>query len=464
MYDGMSFSDLHFIFIYLPVFLCLYYAAAKIFKSSTRVANLVLFFGSIIFYALGAVGQLPYLIAALSVNYFIPLLIEKYGVSFSKRKMKTFFFIILTVFDVGLLLYFKIIVGKMPMGLSFYIFQMISYAADVYMDRICAEKDFINFGTYVIMFPRLVQGPLGKYEDVSERLNYRKFEIELFYKGLVYFITGLSFKVIIADRIGLLWSTEIARIGYESISTQLAWMGAFAYSFELYYDFFGYSLMAVGLGYMLGFELANNFDNPYASLSLTEFWRRWHVTLGTWFKDYIYIPLGGNRKGKMRLILNLFIVWAVTGLWHGFGFNYMIWAMVIFIIIVLEKLFFGKFLSKENIVGRVIGHIYILFLVPLTWVVFAIEKIDRLGIYFARLFPLFGNTVGNVNQHDYIKYFGMYYPYFILAIIFCIPFITNSVLKMHKKWFSVAICMVLFGICVLLIGRGLNNPFMYAVF
>lgn len=217
--------------------------------------------------------------------------------------------------------------------------------------------------------------------------------------------------MLLANPLGKLWSQSQA-IGFESVSTPLAWMSVIAFSLQLYFDFFGYSLMAVGLGKMLGFTLLENFKHPYVSVTMTEFWRRWHITLGRWFRDYVYIPLGGNRKGTPRTTINLLIVWLLTGLWHGAGYNYLLWGLILFLIILSEKLWTGKLLNKH----KLFGHVYMILLIPLTWTVFAVNDITQLGILFTRLFPFFGKGAWSVFRYDYLKYLGQYYLFFIAGI------------------------------------------------
>lgn len=225
----------------------------------------------------------------------------------------------------------------LPLGISFYTFQITSYIIDVYLGKTKADTSFISLGAYLCMFPQLIAGPIVVYSDIRDALKQRKISVHGFDSGLKTFIVGLGYKVIIANRIGTLWN-EVCTIGYESISTPLAWLGAFAYSMQLYFDFCGYSLMAVGLGEMLGFRMPANFRHPYMARSVTEFWRRWHITLGAWFREYVYIPLGGNRKGNARTIFNLLVVWFLTGFWHGAAWNFILWGFFIFILQIIEKI------------------------------------------------------------------------------------------------------------------------------
>ncbi len=287
-------------------------------------------------------------------------------------------------------------------------------------------------------------------------LKNRAVTLAQFEEGLRTLILGLGAKVIIADRIGLLWN-NIQSIGFESISPQLAWMGAFAYSLELYFDFAGYSMMAMGLGRMLGFEIPVNFRHPYASRSVSEFWRRWHITLGKWFREYVYIPLGGNRRGKGRTFVNLAVVWSLTALWHGADCNFLIWGASLLVLLGLEKLFLLRFLEKS----RILGHVYLLFVVPLTWVAFAVTDIGQLGVYFTRLFPFFGETAAMVNRLDYVKYMNSYWPLFLLGAVFSTPYPVRIYEAVKKKWAGTIAVALILVLDLYYLAISTNNPFMY---
>ena len=274
--------------------------------------------------------------------------------------------------------------------------------------------------------------------------------------GLKTFTIGLGYKVLIANRLGGLWG-EIADIGFDSISTQLAWMGIFAYSLQLYFDFCGYSLMAIGLGRIMGFELPKNFDYPYMSVTMTEFWRRWHITLGTWLREYVYIPLGGNRKGKAAMLRNTFVVWLLTGLWHGASWNFIIWGLVLFAIIMSEKFWTGKFLNKYKLVG----HCYMILIIPLTWLLFAVTDFHQLGIYFRQLFPFFKEENAAVFEQDYIKYWDIYKKFFIAGLIFSTRIPEMIYKKIKDSLFGIVILLVVFWMSVYCMYKGMNDPFMY---
>lgn len=447
----MVFSSFEFLFRFLPVFLFIYYVTPKKFK------NFILFAGSMAFYTVGEAEYVLLLFASVLVNYLFGRLMYR-GFDEGRGTKQKVLLILALGYDFGLLFFFKYsgLAPKLPLGISFYTFQIAAYIIDVYRGKIPSEKSFIKLGTYLTMFPQLVAGPIINYSEVRMRLNDRTVTLKRFEDGLKTLIIGLGAKVIVADRIGLLWN-NIQGIGFSSISTPLAWIGAFAYSIELYFDFAGYSMMAIGLGNMLGFEIPKNFRHPYISKSVSEFWRRWHITLGKWFREYVYIPLGGNRKGKGRTFFNLFVVWTLTALWHGSGVNYLIWGASLLFLLALEKLFLLPYLEKS----KFLCHVYLLFVVPLTWVAFAVTDIRQLGIYFARLFPFFGQTEVIINQSDYIKYLGDYWPLFLLGVLFATPIPAALYRVIREKWIgsiSVAVILVL---SLYYLAVSTNNPFLY---
>ncbi len=447
----MVFSSFSFLFRVLPVFLIIYYLTPVRFK------NLVLFAGSIAFYTVGEAEYVILLAGCVLVNYLFARLMYRDYMEGRGTKQKVLLVLAL-VYDFGLLFFFKYsgFAEELPLGISFYTFQIAAYIIDVYRGKVPAERSFVKLGTYLTMFPQLVAGPIINYSEVRSALNHRRVTIEQFEDGLKTLIIGLGAKVIIADRIGLLWN-HVRMIGVSSISTQLAWMGAFAYSLELYFDFAGYSLMARGLGSMLGFKIPVNFRHPYMAKSVSEFWRRWHITLGRWFREYVYIPLGGNRRGRARTFFNLFVVWALTALWHGSSGNFLIWGASLLCALAAEKLFLQRFLERS----RVIGHVYVLFVVPLTWMAFAITDIREIWIYMTRLFPFFGRTAVAVNARDYIQPAKDYWPLFALGILFSTPLPSEIYRRIRRRWAgSIAVAVILaLGVYYLTIST--NNPFMY---
>lgn len=305
------------------------------------------------------------------------------------------------------------------------------------------------------MFPQLIAGPIVNYSEVYEQLKVRTFSWANFNNGFKTFTLGLASKVLLANRIGGLW-TQVVNIGAESITTPLAWMGIIAFSLQLYFDFYGYSLMAIGLGEMMGLTLPQNFNYPYYSLSMTEFWRRWHMTLGRWFREYVYIPLGGSRKGKLRTILNLFVVWALTGLWHGADWNFVLWGLFLFVVLVLEKTFYLKYLERF----KVLGHIYMAFLIPLSWLLFASGSIQEIGVYLTRLFPIHGASETAFAQ-DFIKYGEMYGPTMVIGLILSQPVLVRFYKRFKDSWWMSFLLLGLFWGSLYYLHLGLDNPFLY---
>lgn len=411
-----------------------------------------MFIVSIVFMSFGNWKNLAVLLGITMVDYLLLFTMRNY-----KNMVKKLLFASVLVIDIGVLLYFKYIVHTLPLGISFYTFMAISCAVDIYYGS-ATIGSFIEYGTYMTMFPKLIQGPIVQYKEIKGQLKERVISWNKMENGLEEFVIGLAFKTLIADKIAILWN-DVQMIGFESISTPMAWLGALAFSMELYFDFWGYSIMAVGLGKMLGFDFPQNFDHPYASSTVGEYYRRWHITLGKWFRDYVYIPLGGNRKGKVRLLLNLLIVWTLTGIWHGVTPNYLIWAGVLVFFIILEKFVYGNFLQQH----KIISTIYIWFIIPLTWVIFAVTNVKALGIYFTRLFPFWG-TGEAVNPNDFIYYGKNYILIILLGFVVSLP----QFYKVYQKikdcvWFKILLIAV-FWFSVIQIHKGANNPFMYSGF
>lgn len=446
----MVFSSFHFLFRFLPVFLVLYYI------TPLRWKNHILFAGSLIFYTLGERWYVLLLFASVVVNYLFGYLMSRSSRGEGKVLRKAAFVLALG-YDFGMLFFYKYsgFTDKLPLGISFYTFQIAAYIIDVYREEIPAERSFVRLGTYLTMFPQLVAGPIINYSEVRDALVVRRVSVERFESGLRLLTFGLAAKVILADRIGLLWNS-IRTVGFSSISTPLAWLGVYAYALELYFDFAGYSMMARGLGRMLGFEIPVNFRYPYTARSVSEFWRRWHITLGRWFREYIYIPLGGSREGRARTCLNLFLVWSLTALWHGADANFLIWGASLVLLLAVEKLFLYRYLERS----RVLGHVYLLLLVPLTWVVFAVTDIGQLQIYFSRLFPIFlrGDVWRGTDFVPYLKDYGLL---FLLGFLFATPFPAAIYKRLEKRWIgSVIVAGILF-LSLYYMTISANNPFLY---
>ncbi|MGM9521390.1 MAG: MBOAT family O-acyltransferase [Oscillospiraceae bacterium] len=469
----MVFSSIEFIFIFLPAFLLLYYLTPG------KAKNITLFLGSVVFYAVGTLDHPWYillLLASVLVNFLLGRGIERWSTG------GKLLLVLGILYNFGWLFVFKYadflfagvnkVLGAvfpgtgarleplrlvLPVGISFYTFQVVSYLVDIRRGKCRAERSFINLGVYVCMFPQLIAGPIVTYSSISEQLHKpRPFSAKALTSGLQAFVFGLGLKVLLANRLGGLW-TALSTIGYESISTPLAWMGLIAYSFQLYFDFFGYSLMAIGLGRMLGFHLPLNFRHPYLSRSMTEFWRRWHVTLGSWFREYVYIPLGGSRRGRTRMVLNLLIVWLMTGLWHGAHMNFLLWGFILFLLLASEKLWLGERLRAHP----VLAQLRMLLLIPLTWAVFAITDLSQLATFFSRLFPFIKDTAAVVYRYDFLKY-GREYGLLLLAgILFSTRLPYRLLERYQDKAAGTVFLLLVFWGSVYCMYKGLNDPFLY---
>lgn len=468
----MVFSSIAFIMYFMPVFFLVYYILPASYK------NAWLFLASLGFYYYGVRGNPGYLllmIMSVVVNFVAGKLIEAQK---TKRARKAWL-VVGVVYDLGWLILFKYLgflienlnalFGAMhvkvqletwnlilPIGISFYTFQIISYLVDVYRRETKAEKSLISLGTYLCMFPQLIAGPIVNYHLIQEQLHKRKHSMVKVESGLKVFALGLAYKVLLANRVGHLW-TEVTAIGYESISTPLAWMSIVAYSLQLYFDFYGYSLMAIGLGRMMGFDFPQNFNNPYMAVSMTDFWRRWHMTLGGWFREYVYIPLGGNRGGFAKTVRNMFVVWLLTGLWHGASWNFVLWGLLLFVLLFVEKAGLGKVLERH----KVLGHIYMILWIPLSWLVFVITDLSQLGIYLQKLFPFFGSTGTVLFQGDYLKYGKTYGIYLVLGILFATG-VQEKLLKKNKnRLWVILLLLALFWANVYCMYLGMDDPFLY---
>lgn len=389
----MVFSSNEFLFFYLPLSLVLYFIVP------IKYRNLALFLVSLVFYGWERPIYLLIMLFIIAVNYIFGYLIDCATGDSKKRKQMLIIGVAINLATLGFFKYADFVLENLsnipflsfiepigialPIGISFYTFQSMSYIIDVYRGTSVPQKKFVNFGAYVSMFPQLIAGPIVRYSDVDKELNDRKITLNESADGARRFVVGLAKKVLLADTAGALWE-HINSIPREQTSVALLWLGIILYSFQIYFDFSGYSDMGIGLGKILGFHFPENFNYPYISKSITEFWRRWHMTLSTYFKEYVYIPLGGNRKGEGRLVLNLLVVWLLTGLWHGASWNFVVWGLYYFVILVVEKLFLGKYLKK---IPAFLSHFYSLVLIVLGWLIFYFKPgcggWSALSTYFA---------------------------------------------------------------------------------
>lgn len=431
----MLFSSLEFVFRFLPIFLIVYYLVPS------RAKNHILFFGSLIFYALGEPIYVFLMLATIIINFYLAR---------EKRKLNL---ILLIVLDVGSLVFFKYtgIVKSLPLGISFYTFQVLSYVIDVYRGKYPHEKRLVDFGAYVTMFPQLIAGPIVRYENVKAGLkdHINRCNVQKFESGLRIFVLGLSSKVLLANRFGQIWESMAER-GYETLPTAVAWVGILSYTLQIYFDFNGYSMMAIGLGRMLGFSFPRNFNSPYFARSVTDFWKRWHMTLTDWFREYIYIPLGGNRKGLLRTLLNMLIVWAITGIWHGAGVNFLLWGLYYFVLQAIERIGLHKLLSKSHVISRV----YTLIAIMCGWVLFAITDFSDIGAYYSSMFAF--NGVG-----DALVLLKSYWPSLGCGIILSTPLLKNFYAKYKKTWFMNIVIILLFLFCIIQLTDSVYNPFLY---
>lgn len=463
----MVFSSTIFLCVYLPLVLLGYYICPK------KGKNLFLLIVSLIFYAWGEPKYVFLMIFSILVNYVFGLLMDKHREN--KKRLKLLL-VISVIIDLGLLSVFKytdfIITNinsvfgagfdllniALPIGISFYTFQAMSYTIDVYRDDVRVQRNLIDFGMYIAMFPQLIAGPIVRYSDVQDQLAERNVTTADFSEGIMRFVVGLGKKVLLANQMGAVW-TQIYALGGD-ISALMAWTGAAAYTFQIYFDFSGYSDMAIGLGRMFGFKFPENFRYPYESVSITDFWRRWHITLSTWFKEYLYIPLGGNRRGLARQALNLLIVWTLTGFWHGAGWNFVMWGLYYFAILFIEKLFLLKALDK---LPRLFRHAYALLLIVIGWVIFASDDVSVMLPYLGSMFGANG-ALGGMDVYTLLTRAA-------LMVICCVAstelprrlFVTAAGKMNEKAAFTVksVLTLTLLALSVVFLIGDSYNPFLY---
>lgn len=471
----MLFCSIEFVFLFLPVFLLIYYLVPK------RYGNLVLFLGSLFFYGYGERVYFVLILLSLVVHYSLTCFSEG-----RSRRCQTVCLILMLLYGFGMLFFFKymnffaenwnqlsVILAErgssvqlpqvtvpqvtLPLGISFYTFQIAAYAIDVYRGQVKPERSIISLGAYLCMFPQLIAGPIVLYHEVAEQLKVRAINWRHMENGIKTFIIGLSLKMLLANTFGSLWN-QVQTAGVSAASVPLVWLGALAYTFQIYFDFQGYSMMAMGLGEMLGFRIPRNFRHPYTAVSVTDFWRRWHMTLSGWFKNYVYIPLGGSRHGKLRMVFNMLVVWMFTGLWHGAGWNFVLWGLYYFVLLTIEKLFLLAFLEKH----RVIGWCYTFLAVVTGWMIFALDRMDALKVYLLRMFGHLGQveqwTMNPDILHQILRQYG---PYFLLAIVFSAAWPYVQYRKYKNRVLTVLILYILFLLCVYKLYTAASNPFLY---
>lgn len=464
----MVFSSILFMFIYLPIVLAIYYIVPL------KWRNPWLFIVNLVFYGWGEPVYIVLMLVSILINYISGIFVGKYRQD-DKPKAKRVL-IINIIFNLALLMFFKYydlfattlnkIPGldfiqplglALPIGISFYTFQTMSYPIDIYRGDGNVQRNFISFGTFVALFPQLIAGPIVRYKDIDDQLSYREHSADKFASGIRRFIVGLAKKVLIANNIGALWDTYSAMPASE-LSCVGAWLGILAFSFQIYFDFSGYSDMAIGLGRMIGFEFLENFNYPYISRSVTEFWRRWHISLGTWFRDYVYIPLGGNRKGQARQFLNITIVWALTGFWHGANWTFMLWGLYYAVFLIIEKLWLLKRLEKAP---AFVGRIYTDFIAVCGWVLFQLNSLSEVGTYYKAMFGFGDGGFFTATDGYYAASFAIM---FVIAIIASTPVFKNLFERLSDK--SKAILVPALIVLALVVSTAYlvdatYNPFLY---
>lgn len=464
----MVFSSLTFLYFFLPIVMILYFVVPKKFR------NAIILISGLFFYAWGEPVYVFIMIISTVIDYTAGRLIHYFD---NDNKKRTVFLLVSVIMNLGLLAVFKYssfiittvngIFGcdipdpklPLPIGISFYTFQSMSYTIDMYMRNIKVQKNIISFTSYVSLFPQIVAGPIVRYEDVAKEIDSRTVSVSKVSSGIGIFLKGLAKKVLLANNIGLVW-TGIKAMDYGEISVVTAWLGILAFTFQIYFDFSGYSDMAVGLGKMLGFNFPQNFNHPYISKSISEFWRRWHMTLGSWFRSYVYIPLGGNRNGTVKTIRNLLIVWALTGLWHGASWNFILWGLYFGILIIIERLGWGKILEK---LPPAISTLYTFLLVVFGWVLFDVNTLPQAFAYFKAMFGGAGVFADSTARYTLISNFTVF-----AVCIFASTDLYSKIsekLKSNKtklaEYIAPALQIAMLLMCTAYLVDATYNPFLY---
>lgn len=440
----MTFTSIKFL-LFLAAFLIIYALTPAKYRQYT------LLIGSLVFAVFGSwLSALICVLFALFSFVFGGLISTQ-----REEKQRKLFLLIGVSVNVLALFLFKVF-SYLPLGVSYYTFSCIAYLVDVYRRTIAAEANPAAFAAFITMFPKLQQGPITRYGEVNQVLTAPRVSLRNIQAGLESFVLGFCLKVLLSDKLGGLWG-ELEMHGFQNLSAPLAWLGIITFSLQLYLEWQSYTFMALGIGKMLGFKLPNNFNYPYLAKTIGDFYRRWHMTLMRWFKDYIYIPLGGSRKGMARTILNILIVWFITSVWHGLGWNFLLWGMGLGVLIVLEKLFLGKLMDKL----KILPHLYVVFFIVLSWCCFKVTDIHDLGVYFGRLFPLFGSE--SRFQVGIGQYSGIW-PYLLVGVLFCFPIPENLVRRFGKTWPGAIILTALFAWAVFTVFESGSMPLAYAGF
>lgn len=469
----MVFSNLVFLFIFLPAVLFLYYLSPKAGK------NYILLLASLLFYAWGEPVYVLIMLGSICMNYLFARLLDQ-GKNAFQRKFWLVVSIIANLFVLGIFKYagffmenvnklfhtvFPVPEIALPIGISFFTFQAMSYVIDVYRKDAVLQKNLFDLALYISLFPQLVAGPIVRYQTVADQITDRIHDWALFESGVKRFLIGLFKKVLIANPIGLV-ADEIFALSGGDLSTGTAWIGVMAYALQIYFDFSGYSDMAIGLGRMFGFKFLENFNYPYIAQSVTDFWRRWHISLSSWFRDYVYIPLGGNRVRPWKIYCNLFIVWTLTGFWHGASWTFLVWGFYYGVLIALERLFLGKLLAK---LYRPLRHLYLLFIVMISWVFF---RADDFSYSFDYIQTLFGFGQGALFDNRTLYYLNDYFWLILLGMVVATPIVPWLGKQMEKympsfyhsivfQVLQTAVFMILFAGVIMMLVNSTYNPFIY---
>ena len=474
----MLFPSVEFIFAFLPIVLTVYFI---LLRRNVLLKNIWLFAASLFFYAFGEGSFILLMLGEILLDYLLALFLNRSQKRWARRTLLS----IAIISNIGILGIFKYAsfvcvdilhlppdaVGiaadiHLPLGISFFTFQALSYVLDVYMGKVAATGSFLNVGLYVSFFPQLVAGPIVRFTDIADAINNRKESIDGFSSGVVRFLIGLSKKVLIANNMALVADAAWKLIIGDRLeaSVAMAWLGAISYTLQIYFDFSGYSDMAIGLGKIFGFDFPENFKHPYIATSLTEFWRRWHISLSSWFRDYVYIPLGGSRRGEARTYINLMIVWLLTGIWHGANYTFVVWGLLYGILLMIEKVICAhKAIRKQSLIQRIFGHLYTMIVVTLAWVIFRSDSINDAVIY---ILGMFGRGSGKLVDRVFVAYLKQNICFYIPAIIGCIPILESLEIKFGEKnpIYNVAFGATVLAGFVISVSYIINNgynPFIY---
>ena len=474
----MLFPSVEFIFAFLPIVMAVYFL---LLRRNALLKNIWLFAASLFFYAFGEGSFILLMLGEILLDYLLALFLNRSQKRWARRTLLS----IAIISNIGILGIFKYAsfvcvdilhlppdaVGiaadiHLPLGISFFTFQALSYVLDVYMGKVAATGSFLNVGLYVSFFPQLVAGPIVRFTDIADAINNRKESIDGFSSGVVRFLIGLSKKVLIANNMALVADATWKLIIGDRLeaSVAMAWLGAISYTLQIYFDFSGYSDMAIGLGKIFGFDFPENFKHPYIATSLTEFWRRWHISLSSWFRDYVYIPLGGSRRGEARTYINLMIVWLLTGIWHGANYTFVVWGLLYGILLMIEKVICAhKAIRKQSLIQRIFGHLYTMIVVTLAWVIFRSDSINDAVIY---ILGMFGRGSGKLVDRVFVAYLKQNICFYIPAIIGCMPILESLEIKFGEKnpIYNVAFGATVLAGFVISVSYIINNgynPFIY---